>query len=64
MYTCTTEIRSILGKSYMETIVFKDGVVVKHCMQAITELNITQERATWEFIKLISERKLQKINQL
>lgn len=64
MYSVTTEIRNILGKQYLETIQFKDGVIIHQMLEPADEIDKQKQISIWGHLKNLAERKLQKLNQL
>lgn len=64
MYTSTVKIESKLGKDYLVTDYYKDGVWVKSTVQSVSAINVLEQKNHFTFLKNLAEQKLNALNKL
>jgi hypothetical protein len=64
MYTCTVIKISILGRDYLETTFFKDGVVLDTVRELVDSVKIIEQMNKYTLLKSLSEQKIMALKNI
>jgi hypothetical protein len=64
MWTSNCKLESKLGKDYLVTEIYKDGVMVKCTYELVENVKVLEQKNIFEFLKKLAEQKLNVLNQL